>query len=321
MKKYTLSAEICRLPVVNMMTGRILARSFTPFFDKETLVLKYLALNKDDSGYDRVLVPFSSLCFINDVCTMIRLPDKPFLPDETGASELIGAPLTARVGAIALFNFGSIAKAEVEESGEIISVTLNDGHTFLIPGADSPEKASVNEAFASEAFRCMNGSVRVSPEIISVTSRDNAYSFAEPQSAVQSAGADYREETQVRPEPVRRAEPVYKEAVREQPAAQAFVTPEVPAEPEKPAKKAEPTVKKSTSQKSKTKKLFGTAKKRAAAKAKSKAKESARKETEEKTEAGGRSKFVTRLLAYIPPVTAMLIFFFLYFFFFNFFIK
>ncbi len=289
MKKYNLTADTCRLPVVNMMTGRVIARSFTPYFDKETLSLKYLALNKDENGYDRVYVPFSSLCFINDVCTMVRLPDKPYTPDEKKCCELIGAPLTAKVGVISLFNFGSIAKADVEEDGDIVSVTLNDGHSFLIPGEDSPENASVNEAFASEAFQCMNDSVRISPTVISVTSSNNENAFPE------------------RKAPVR---------IKEEASAsdfdfgsQAIDLFDDMDDFEKPVKKAAPSKKSSSKSKPKSK---------------PKAKPAAKKEKAVRDKEGGMSfgkKLAARILGYIPPVVAMLIFFFLYFFFFNFFIK
>ena len=81
MKKYTLNSDICRMPVVNMESGKVISRSFIPFFDKDKLELIGLDLTLDNGG--KIQVPFSSICFINDICVMVRLPEAPYrLPNE-----------------------------------------------------------------------------------------------------------------------------------------------------------------------------------------------------------------------------------------------
>lgn len=293
MKKFVFTADTCRLPVVNMMTGRVLARSITPYFDNQTLALKYFALNKDETGYDKLYVPFESLCFINDVCTMIRLPEKAFTPDSANSCTLIGSPLSARVGAVALFNFGSIAKAEVDENGAIGSITLDDGNSFMIPGADSPEKAAANTAFASENLRSMMDSVRVAPAPAAAATKTAPAAEEEDNYADSYANAkNYAAEEQ---EEITRT-------VKEEAAA--------------PKKSAA-----SSSSKSKSAKK-SSAKKTSLFKTKSKTKSKAKAESEE--QAGTkreRGKLGAYLLRFVPPIAAMLIYFFVYFFFFTFFIK
>lgn len=298
MKKFIFTADSCRLPVVNMMTGRVLARSITPYFDNQTLALKYFALNKDESGYDRLYLPFESLCFINDVCTMIRLPEKAFTPDSANCCTLIGSPLSARVGAVALFNFGSIAKAEVDENGAISSITLDDGNSFMIPGADSPEKAAANTAFASENLRSMMNSVRVAPGVASAASPEAAKSApaADDEVSFAYASADAKNCAAEESEEISRT-------VKEEAAA-----------PKKSAAS-------SSSSKSKSAKK-SPAKKTSLFKNKSKAKSKTKSETDEqagtKRERGTLGAY---LLRFVPPIAAMLVYFFLYFFFFTFFIK
>ncbi len=159
MEKFTLTSDTSRLPVVNMQTGRVVSRGFTPFFDKETLAFSYLAMSAEGGG--DIFIPFSAIVIVNDVCLMVNLPNTPYYPEFDDCCELIGTPLTAKAGAVSLFSFGSIAKADIEGNGEIVSLTLNDGHSFLVPREGSPENGVVNDAFASEAFNIVNNTSRV----------------------------------------------------------------------------------------------------------------------------------------------------------------
>ncbi|MCQ2425118.1 MAG: hypothetical protein MJ070_03135 [Lachnospiraceae bacterium] len=130
MKKFTINAEMCRKPIVNMASGSVIASSFTPHYNKDTLTLEYISLALKDG--DILTVPFSALCFSNDVCTMVLVPETPFVPGKGRTSNLLGTPLSAVVGEYTLFTFGTIEATDVDENGSVISLLMADGKTYPI---------------------------------------------------------------------------------------------------------------------------------------------------------------------------------------------
>ena len=130
MKKFTINDAMCRRPIVNMAAGNVIANSFTPFYNKNTLVLEYISL-KLVSG-EVLNLPYSSLCFSNDLCTMVSVPEAPFIPDILRTENLLGTSLSAVIGEFTLFTFGTIAATDVDENGSVISLLMADGKTYPI---------------------------------------------------------------------------------------------------------------------------------------------------------------------------------------------
>lgn len=130
MKKFTINAEMCQKPIVNMAAGTVIANSFTPYYNKDTLALEYISLNLPDG---KILdLPFSALCFSNAICTMVSVPSVPFIPEKKNVSNLLGTSLNAVIGEYTLFTFGAIAATDVDENGSVISLLMADGKTYPI---------------------------------------------------------------------------------------------------------------------------------------------------------------------------------------------
>lgn len=133
MNAITLNKEICRLPVINLCTGGVIAHGFAPMFSPDTLSLRALSA---DNG---LLLPASAISFVNDVCVMVQVPGNTEQISSDGLCRLIGEPLEARVGAFSLFRFGEISAAEVASDGSVTSVSLSDGQVLEIPrGNEAP---------------------------------------------------------------------------------------------------------------------------------------------------------------------------------------
>lgn len=150
MNKFVFTADTCRKPVVNMTTGRVIANSFTPYFDKKTLSLSFITLEMTDG--EKLNLPSSSLCFMNDLCTMVTVPDMPFIPDGNSVCALLGTPLSAKAGEITLFSFGSISGTDVDEDGSVTVLRMDDGNSFPVP-RDGSVPAGDGASFASSFFR------------------------------------------------------------------------------------------------------------------------------------------------------------------------
>ncbi len=303
MKKFLITPEICEMPVVDMASGHVIARSFVPCFDRETLKLHYLELKTD--GGDRICLPFSSVCFINDICVMVSIPENAFVPESGKFCNLLGAPLTAKAGEVSLFNFGSIAKTEVGEGGEMISLVLGDGHSFLIPHDNEPENAAVNEVFAAQAFNCLNNSLRVAPPAAQAPEKSEKEEKVSPAAVVKEEKPAIIEPETVTPEmlemPAAAENSGNKKSVGSRMADLfgAVSAADTKAKKEAPAEKAE---------------------------AEKKAVETAAPEKDDGKNKGKDNKQsflkkLSKLRKFIAPIVAMLVFFVLYFVMFTLFIK
>ncbi len=282
------------MPIVSMESGQVIARSFTPCFDRESMELVGLELHKDN-GED-LQIPFDGICFINDICTMVKVPQKPYYLPYEDVCELIGTPLTAKVGSMSLFNFGSIEAADVEDDGKVLSLTLKDGHSFMIPREDSPEKAVVNNAMAADAFNCVNDSLRVTPSIQLEYVEEPSYAPKKPAVQAPAAAAEVKkaESPQLtlgypKTAPAEKSPEKGQDLFSDSAPDDFFLTPPL----------SQP-VRSSSSRSAQTASKADAGKTARAA--------SREKEPEEK------KKKKPLILQFIPPVAAMFIYFFLYFF-------
>ena len=130
MKKFTINAEMCQKPILNMTSGTVIANSFTPYYNNDTLALAYISMELPDGK--TLYLPFSAICFSNTICTMVTVPAVPFIPDKKNVSNLLGTSLNAVIGDYTLFTIGSIAATDVDENGSVISLLMADGKTYPI---------------------------------------------------------------------------------------------------------------------------------------------------------------------------------------------
>ncbi len=317
MKKLVINADVCHMPIVDMATGHVVARSYAPYFDEKTLELSYLALESDDGKEEIMYIPYSAVCFVNDVCMMINVPKEAYVPAAAKSCKLIGMPLTAKAGSVSLFSFGSIVQTNIGEDGKVTSLVLNDGHSFLVPRDNAPESVAVNDAFASEAFNCPNNTTRVSPSVAAPAKEAAAAAQPKPETekalradsqtpsvTIQDPMARFQKsKPESEPAPVTAKEgPAGKKAETAAPAG-----PAVSARPAAPEKKPEAPAKKPEAPAVPEKKA-------------EEAVDAAAAPSEAKTDAPKKRK-KNKFRVFIAPIVAMAIFFVLYMILFTFFIK